>query len=200
MKFGTLQGVLGEPLSDVFAVAKELGFDGVELDWRERSQAQSGGPLGPEQRPVIREAADAAGVEISSVAAHFLNQGGIASADNQMQQQGLEAVREGIDLCRDLGVRVLLVPFFGPGTIEDEAGIERLTASLKQLAPDAEAAGVILGIEHTLRGDQAASLLAAVGSPCVGDYWDMANCMCFGYDPLQEIEYLKDHLAQVHAK
>jgi len=200
MKFGTLQGVLGEPLPDVFAVAKELGFDGVELDWHQRSQAQTGGPLGPEQRPIVRAAAHAAGIEISSVAAHFLNSGGLASADEETQQQGLEGVWQGIELCRDLGATVLLVPFFGAATIEGDAGIERLTANLKQLEPEAEAAGVTLTIEHSLRGDQAAALLTAVGSPHVGDYWDMANCMCFGYDPLREIESLRGHLAQVHAK
>ena len=83
MKFGTLQGVIEEPLSSVFSVAAKLGFEGVELDWSDYAQAQPGGPLGPENRQKIRQTAAQASVEIPSVAAHFLNQGGLADADKE---------------------------------------------------------------------------------------------------------------------
>ncbi|MBV9865122.1 MAG: sugar phosphate isomerase/epimerase [Abitibacteriaceae bacterium] len=200
MKFGTLQGVLGEPLPEVFTVAKELGFDGVELDWRDFSEAGEGGLLEANRRPDLREAAALAGVEISSVAAHFLNNGGLASPEPKHQQFGVQAVRTGIELCRDLGAKVLLVPFFGNGEIEGEAGKERLIQNLQHLASKAEADDVMLAIEHTLRGDEATALLHEVGSAYIGDYWDMANCMSLGYDPLTEIKSLKGHIAQVHAK
>ncbi|MDE0631444.1 MAG: hypothetical protein OXH73_08065, partial [Caldilineaceae bacterium] len=94
MKFGTLQNVIEQPLSTVFAVATELGFEGVELDWYDFSEAQQGGPLSPENRAIIRQAAANAGVEIPSVAAHFLNQGGLADAEKE--EFGLDAVRTGI--------------------------------------------------------------------------------------------------------
>jgi len=200
MKFGTLQGVLDEPLPQAFTVARELGFDGVELDWHDLAEAQPGGPLGPEHRAELRQAAAAAGVEIPSVAAHFLNRIGLAGPDQAQQQLGLESVRAGIELCQDLGASVLLVPFFGPAILDGPDKIQRLTETLQQLAPTAESAQITLAIEHTLSGDQAASLLDAVGSPYVHEYWDMGNCMGFGYDPLQDIERLSSHLAQVHAK
>jgi sugar phosphate isomerase/epimerase len=200
MKFGTLQGVLGEPLPEVFAVARELGFDGVELDWRNPAEAQEGGALGPENRAAIVKAAQTAGVEIPSVAAHFLNGGGIASANPETRQAGLDALRTGIQLCRDLGAKALLVPFFGDAEMETAEDKERLVESLNQLAPAAENANVTLAIEHTLRGDEAAQLLEKVRSTHIGDYFDMANCMCFGYNPVREVEMLGYHIAQVHAK
>lgn len=200
MKFGTMQGVLGEPLPEVFTVASEMGFNGVEIDWSDPAQAAEGGILEAARRADIQQAADLAGVEICSVAAHFLNRGGLASPDPERQRFGVDAVRTGIELCRDVGAGVLLVPFFGDGEIEGDAGAATLVGHLRQLAPVAEAAGVTLAIEHALRGAEAASLLKAVGSTYVGDYFDMANCMSIGYDPLQEIDELKGHIAQVHAK
>jgi hexulose-6-phosphate isomerase len=200
MKFGAMQGVLGEPIPQVFSVAKELGFDGVELDWSDPSQAQPGGPLGPEHRAEIRAAAQNAGVEIPSVAAHFLNRGGLASPDAENQRFGLEAVRTGIELCKDLGAKVLLVPFFGEAEIHSADDKNRLIENLQRLAPAAVAADVTLALEHSLPGGEAEELLAHVASTHVADYWDMANCMCFGYNQVDEIESLGRYLAQVHAK
>ena len=199
MKFGTLQGVLGADLPEVFALAKQLGFDGVELDWREIEQIH-GGTLSPEDRPRWLAAAQENGVPISGVAAHFLNAGGIASADEKVQQRALWEIREGLQLCRDLEAEALLVPFFGAAEMQSDDDKRRLVENLKTLAPDAEATGVVLAIEHTLRGDEAARILDEVNSPFVGDYWDMANCMSLGYDPLEEIAMLGKHVARVHAK
>jgi sugar phosphate isomerase/epimerase len=195
-----MQNVLGEPPPGVFAVAASLGFDGVELDWFSPDEAVKGGPLAPERRAEIRKAARTAGVEIPSVCAHFGNHGGLASPDPATPTAMLRAVRDGIALCRDLRATALLVPFFGDGTIDGDEGKARLVGHLRTLAPDAGAAGVTLAIEHTLRGDEAAALLDAVGSPFVADYWDMANCRCWDYDPLEEIASLGGRIACVHAK
>lgn len=198
MKFGTLQNVIEQPLSTVFAVASDLGFEGVEIDWYDVSEAQPGGPLAPENRAAVRQAAAQAGVEIPSVAAHFLNHGGLADAEKE--EFGLDAVRAGIRLCTDLGATYLLVPFFGTAMMTGQQAVVRLEANLRLLAPEAEAAGVTLAIEHTLRGDRTAALLDRVDSPFIGDYWDMANCMGLGYDPLEEIAQLGRHIVRVHAK
>ena len=198
MKFGTLQSVLDVPLSSVFRVAARLGFDGVELDWDSYEEALPGGRLGPERRPAIRAAAARAGVDIPSVAAHFLNRGGLAGAASEAF--GLEAVRAGIALCAQLGAGHLLVPFFGAAMIRSEESISRLAANLGRLAPEAAAAGVVLAIEHTLRGEASAALVDRVGASHIGAYWDMANCMALGYDPLRDIEEQGARIVRVHAK
>src|SRR5260370_6189834 len=130
MKFGTVQGVLAQPLETVFETAARLGFDGVELDWNALEDARGEGRFGPAQRGAIRERAARAGVESPSVAAHFLNRGGLGSPEAGVQQMGLEAVRAGIALCADLGARVLLVPFFGPGELKGGGDVEQLTRHL----------------------------------------------------------------------
>lgn len=200
MKFGTLQGVLGQPLETVFETAARLGFDGVELDWSALEDAHGEGPLGPGRRAGHKQRAERAGVEIPSIAAHFLNRGGLGSPDAGAQQAGLEAVRAGIALCADLGARVLLVPFFGAGELKGGDDVNQVAGHLKTLAPEAEARGVRLGIESTLPARADAALVDAVGSPAVGSYWDMGNAMWLGYDDVEEIETLGSRIAAVHAK
>jgi L-ribulose-5-phosphate 3-epimerase len=200
MKFGTLQGVLGEPLETVFGTAARLGFEGVELDWNSPGDAVGEGKFGPAQRPALKERARQAGVEIASVAAHFLNKGGLGSPEMANQDAGLEAVRNGIGLCADLGARVLLVPFFGSAELKGGADTEQLARHLKALAPEAAARGVRLGVESTLSAGQAAAVVDQVGSPWVGSYWDMGNAMWLGYDDVEEIETLGERIVAVHAK
>jgi hexulose-6-phosphate isomerase len=200
MKYGTLQGVLGEPLDTVFETAARLGFDGVELDWSAREDAGGEGRFAPSQRAALKDRAAQAGVEIPSIAAHFLNRGGLGSSDPALQQQGLMAVRAGIELCAALKARVLLVPFFGQAELQGGDDVRRLVGHLKALAPEAQARGVRLGVESTLPGPQVAALLDEVGSPFVGSYWDMGNAMWLGYDDLEEIETLGSRIVAVHAK
>jgi hexulose-6-phosphate isomerase len=200
MRFGTLAGVLKEPLETVFETAARLGFDGVELDWITLADATGEGAYGPEQRAALKERAQRAGVEIASVAAHFLNRGGLGSPDPAAQQTGLDAVRAGIGLCAELGARVLLVPFFGAGELKSDTAVEQLARHLATLAPEAQARGVRLGVESTLPAKTVAALVDRVGSPSVGAYWDMGNAMWLGFDDLEEIETLGERIVAVHVK
>ncbi len=198
MKIGTLQNVIEQPLDTLFTAAAQLGFDGVELDWSDPDWAQPGGRLAPENRAAIRRAAAESGVEIPSVAAHFLSKGGITLAETEAF--GLEAVRTGIAICADLGARCLLVPFFAAAEIKGISAVSRLVKNLQQLAPDAAAAGVTLAIEHTMPAELTAEAIDKVSAPNVGTYWDMGNCMALGADPLEEIALLGSRIARVHAK
>jgi L-ribulose-5-phosphate 3-epimerase len=200
MKFGVLQNVLGQPLPEMFTVASDLGLDGVELDWNDRVDVGIDGPLGPGRRAALRKMAANAGVAIPSIAVHWLNAGGLADPSEETQRAGFQGVLDGIALCRDLGATALLVPFFGRAEISNRAARQRLIGHLSHLAPEAEAAGVTLAIEHSLAAEEALTIFQAVNSPWVADYWDMGNALCFGYDPLHEIRVLGHHIARVHAK
>jgi len=92
------------------------------------------------------------------------------------------------------------VPFFAAAEIKGIATVSRLVKNLQQLAPDAEAAGVILAIEHTMPAELTAEVLDNVNSSNIGNYWDMGNSMALGADPLEEIAHLGSRIARVHAK
>lgn len=201
-QFGVLQNVLGEPLETVFATARELGFDGVEVDWNAPEDILEGGPLAPEKRAAIKTSAQESGVVIHSVAAHFHNQAGIASIDPEIRDRAIHLLREGLYMARDLGATALLVPFFGPGErdLASPEGQKRMVMALQLLAGDAAKAGVYLAIEHVLPGEQAARLIDATISTHVGAYWDMGNGMTRGIEPIADVRALGSRIARVHAK
>ena len=200
MKFAVMQNVLGQPLPQAFPSAKDLGFDGLELDWYKPEDAHGEAPLSPPHRAPLKAAAQSAGVQVHSVCAHFLNRGGLAHFDETKQSAALAAVRAGLELCRDLGARTLVVPFLGDGEINGPVAIDQLKNHLKSLAPDAAKANVILAIETSLPAAEAAALLDDVASPHVAACFDMGNCMCYSYDPVREVQALGKHIATVHAK
>jgi sugar phosphate isomerase/epimerase len=156
--------------------------------------------MSPSMRDMIRMTARTNGITIASVAAHFLNAANIANDDPAAVANAILNIKRGITLCADIGAGVLLVPFFYDAEIVGEAGIERLVRALKTLAPDAEKAGVVLGIESTLPAAANLAVVAAVGSKNVGIYWDMANGMAVGYDPVADAKALAGVIVQVHAK
>jgi sugar phosphate isomerase/epimerase len=72
---------------------------------------------------------------------------------------------------------------------------------LRRVAPKAERAGVVLGIESWLSGAEHRALVEAVGSPNVKVYYDVANSERMGYDIYREIRDLgRDLVCEVHAK
>ena len=82
--------------------------------------------------------------------------------------------------------RIALLAFFSKGDIKDKPQEQaEVIRRLKQVAPEAEKAGVILGIESWLNADEHLRILDAVGSPAVQVYYDVANMEKHGLRHLQ---------------
>jgi len=112
-------------------------------------------------------------------------------------------VSEGIEITRRLNARILMLVFFGKCelTTTNQQEIDAVTAALKELAPSAEKAGVILGFENTLPAEDNARVLDRVGSKALKVYYDVGNTTNKGYDAPKEIRYLgRDRLCQFHFK
>jgi sugar phosphate isomerase/epimerase len=73
-----------------------------------------------------------------------------------------------------------------PGTDETER-------RLREVAPKAEKAGVILGVESSLSAEDNMRIIDRVGSPAVKVYYDVANSTERGYDIGKEIRWLGKH-------
>jgi sugar phosphate isomerase/epimerase len=100
-----------------------------------------------------------------------------------------------------LDVRVVLIAQFHKGELkDDQAGVARTVEVLKELAPRAERAGVILGLENYLSAEENLDIVKRVGSPAVQVYYDVGNSTDKGYDIYQEIRMLKGQICEFHAK
>ncbi len=98
-------------------------------------------------------------------------------------------------------VKIVLVPFFGKADLRnDPQAVEAVIELLKRLAPNAEKAGVILGLESWLSADEHLKIIERVGSPAVQVYYDVGNSQEAGYDIFKEIRLLGNRICEIHAK
>jgi sugar phosphate isomerase/epimerase len=112
-------------------------------------------------------------------------------------------VSDSIDACRAMGCRVILLAFFGNNDLrDDKAGTDETVRRLKDVAPNAETAGVILGIESWLSAEDNLRIIDRVGSPAVKVYYDVANSTERGYDIGKEIRWLgkQGQICEFHMK
>ena len=185
-------GKRADPSSLEFA--KQLGLDGVQVDF---GGPEEGLPLRrPEVQRQFLEAAKLHGMEIGSLAIGALN-----NVPYKNDSRAEEWVSDAVDVCSAMGLKVILLAFFSEGDLrDDKVGTDITVERLKNVAPKAEKAGVVLGIESWLDAKQHMDILERVGSPAVKVYYDVGNSHHVGYDIYEEIRFLGDNICEFHAK
>jgi sugar phosphate isomerase/epimerase len=111
-------------------------------------------------------------------------------------------VSDSIDVAKAIGVKTVLLAFFAKGDLKnDPEGQKVVIERLKKVAPKAERAGIILGIESWLSAQEHMNIIQAVGSKNVQVYYDVANSHQMGYNIYEEIRWLgKEQICEIHAK
>jgi sugar phosphate isomerase/epimerase len=82
------------------------------------------------------------------------------------------------------------------------AGLERVVAGLRRIAPVCDEAGVALAIENhqDLTAGELVELLDAVAHPLIGVCWDTGNSLGVLEHPLEGLELVADRVWTVHLK
>jgi sugar phosphate isomerase/epimerase len=177
-----------------FGLAKQIGLDGVQV-----SMGTAANNMHLREAPVqaqFRDAAKAAGVAVASLAIGELN-----NIPYKSDLRTVDWVNDCVDVCQALGIRVVLLAFFGNGDLrDDKAGTDEVVRRLRLVAPKAEKAGVSLGIESWLSAEQHLNILDRVGSEAVRVYYDLCNSTDRGYDVCKEIRQLGKRICEFHAK
>jgi sugar phosphate isomerase/epimerase len=177
-----------------FEVAKQIGLDGVQVSMGTETNHMR--LRKPEIQQRCREAAKASGLEIASLAIGELN-----NIPYKSDPRTIEWVNDSVDVCKALGLRVVLLAFFGNDDLrDDKAGVDEVARRLKAVAPKAEKAGVVLGIESWLSAAQHLEILDRVQSKAVRVYYDVCNSNDRGYDIYNEIRQLGKLICEFHAK
>lgn len=176
-------------------VAAGLGLDGIQASLVNRNND-------PHfkmdfVKKLYREQAGKTGVRLGGFALGQMNQVPFKSDPITLQW-----VRDGIDIAHEMGVKVILLAFFGEGDIkEDPEGRKEVIRRLKGLVPYAEDKGIILGIESWLSAREHMDIIEAVGSDHIQVYYDVANSHKMGYDIYEEIQWLgKEQICEFHMK
>lgn len=192
-RIGAMDGTIGSGGPEALAVAKEIGLEGVQID--------AGGPAEklttsqPEVQKRYKEAMEKTGVAVASVCMGLLNGNPLIS-----DPRAPGWVSDTIEAAANLKAKVILVAFFGRGTLRTQEEKDKAADILKPLAPKAEKAGIILGIENTLSAEDNIRIVEKVKSPAVKVYYDVANSTFGEYDVPKEIRLLGGRICEFHFK
>lgn len=183
---------------EAFALAAKIGLDGVQVDFGRLKEGVTTPPLFDEaQQDRILSAAAEHRVAIASLAMGVLNTVPYKS-HAATEQWVLDSVR----VMQRMRARVTLLAFFSQGDlVDDPAGVTEVIRRLRVLAPRAEAAGVVYGLESWLKAPELERILDAVNSPAIRVYYDVGNMQKVGEDIGAAIRRLgRERICEVHLK
>lgn len=176
------------------ALARRLGFDGVQISLgvgRDRL------PLGdPATQAAFLAESKRAGLPIASVCLNILHVNYLKN-----DPLGQRWVADAIPIAKALGVRVILLPFFGRGALKTAAEMDYVGDALREVAPAAEKTGVILGLEDTISARDNVRIMERSRSRAVLTYYDVGNSTGNGFNIIEEIRWLgRERICEVHLK
>ena len=197
-------------LKESFALAKDAGFDGVEVALAEDGEVN----LKSTEKDLLKVKADAenAGIQLYSVASGLYWDNWLTSDDKAEREKAKEIVKIHLNAAKTLGADTILVV---PGSVNADfvsetkvvdykTAYERSLEAFMELREYAEKCGVSIGIENVwnkfltspmeMRG-----FIDTIGSDFVGSYFDVGNVLFNGY-PEHWINILAEKIKKVHFK
>jgi sugar phosphate isomerase/epimerase len=173
------------------ALAKKIGFDGVQISIGRQMQLKD-----EALRKAFLAEAKKIGLPITSLCLDILHVNGLKS-----DPLGKQWVAESIPIAKAMGVKVILLPFFGRWALKTEAEMDFVGDALREIAPAAEKSGVILGLEDTISARDNVRIMERAKSPAVLTYYDVGNSTQNGFDVVEEIRWLgRARICEVHLK
>jgi L-ribulose-5-phosphate 3-epimerase len=175
-------------------LAQRIGFDGVQISIGKGTDRL---PLGdPALQQTYLAESKRVGLPLASLCLEVLHRNYLKS-----DPLGQRWVADAIPIARAMGVEVILLPFFGKGALETQAEKDRVGDVLREVAPAAEKAGVILGLEDTISARDNVAIMARAKSPAVRTYYDVGNSTKNGFNVVEEIRWLgADRICEMHLK
>jgi len=194
------------PLAECFLVAKNAGFDGVEIPARGEVDVTAT----PGQVARVSDAARRAGVTIVSLwVSGPLWDNPLNSPDAAVRAKGAQVIARCLEHAKTLGCgAMLLVPAHLGSGPKFEVGYQdtwdRVTAELKKLVPAAERSKVVITPENVwnkflVSPLEMRSFVDQFKSPWLQTHFDTGNVMQYGY-PQDWILTLGQRIRRVHFK
>ena len=181
---------------EAVALAKSLGFAGVQVSL---GRKPVDGKLPMDNAPLEEQYLRASAAQDIALAGSCLD---ILHVNCLMNDKlGQRWVAEGIPITKKLNAKVMLLPFFGKCALQTSQERDYVGDVLKEIAPEAERQGVLLGLEDTISAEDNVRIMERTKSPAVLVYYDVGNSTNNGFDVVKEIRWLgKDRICQIHLK
>ncbi|MEZ5106092.1 MAG: sugar phosphate isomerase/epimerase family protein [Draconibacterium sp.] len=189
-------GMIKEELSlpDKFKLAKDLGFDGIELN--------SPIDLGISE---ILEAKAKSGIELPSVVNKDHWKMPLSDPSPEVRKQIIHSVAQSMQEAKDFGGDTVLVV---PGVVNEKVSYEQayITSlnTVRELIPYAEKTGIQIALENVWNNFlisplEAKRFIDEINHPLIGWYFDIGNVLRYGW-PEQWIKTLNSRIMKLHIK
>lgn len=199
----------GMAVVECIAMAKDAGFDGIELSLNEKGEVS----LESTEKDIlgIKKIAQDVGIEISSLASGLYWSYPATSSDPKIRQKSKDIVKKQLDTAALLGADgILVVPGavagFAPDgeVVQYDVAYDRALEAFTELKNDAESKKVNIGLENVwnkflLSPIEMRDFIDKIDSSYVGAYLDVGNVINTGY-PEQWIRILGKRIKKVHFK
>ena len=181
---------------EAVAMAKKCGFQGVQVALG-RKLVDDKMPLdNAELQQTYLSEAKKNGIALTSTCIDRLHTNYLKN-----DKLGQKWVSDAIRITKAMGLEVILLPFFGKGALKTHEEMDHVGDVLRDLGAEAEAAGVILGLEDTISAEDNVRIMERSRSKAVWTYYDIGNSTEMGFDPVKEIRWLgKPRICEVHIK
>jgi sugar phosphate isomerase/epimerase len=181
---------------DAVPLAARLGFDGLQVSFGRKIVDNKMPVDDPEVLARYLSLAKQYKIPIDGTCVDRLHDNGLKS-DKLAPKWVLDSIR----LTKALKAKVLLLPFFGRWALQTRDEMDHLGDVLRALGPEAEKAGVTLGLEDTISAEDNVRIMERSRSANVLVYYDVGNSTRAGFDVVKEIRWLgKDRICQFHLK
>jgi hexulose-6-phosphate isomerase len=203
IKIGAMDESLGQPWENLFRVAAQIGFEGVELgvgeNYGDTKLWKSGGRL------ELKKSSDDFGVAIASICLHSYWRFSFASNEEAIRRRASEIAEQAAFVASEVGARNILVPVTSAEKAGPDEARSRWVQGMRSCASRAESFGVIYALENVGQpfaetGKQLALIIDEIDSPAVKAYYDPGNAVYHGLDPITDIKILGERISQVHMK
>jgi sugar phosphate isomerase/epimerase len=181
---------------EAIPLAAKLGFDGVQVSCG-RNLVNGKLPLdNTELIAQMKSLSKQHNIPIDGTCVDRLHNDGLKS-----EKAAVQWVRDSIRITQALGTQVILLPFFGKWSLDTQTEKDYTADALRDLGPEAEKAGVILGLENTISAEDNVRIMDRSRSKAVLVYYDVGNSTARGFDVVKEIRWLgKSRICQMHLK
>jgi sugar phosphate isomerase/epimerase len=177
-------------------LAARLGFEGVQVSFGQKLADGKMPADNPDTIARYLKLSKDNNIPIDGTCVDRLHTDGLKST-----KAGQKWVLDSIRLTKDLHTKVLLLPFFGKWALKNREEMDHTGDVLRDLAPEAEKAGVILGLEDTISAEDNVRIMDRARSKNILVYYDVGNSTENGFDVVKEIRWLgKDRICQFHLK
>lgn len=194
LKKGIMWGSIGmgKTILDKFKLAKDAGFDGVEV-------------MSHLDRSEVLKASEITGLPVASVCGELHWKYPMSDPDPAVREQGVTALKLSLQDASAYGTdTVLFVPGRVSETVTYDQCWNRNVEELKKVIPLAEKLQIKIAFENVwnnflLSPIEAATFVDMFKSQYVAFYFDCGNILAYGW-PEQWIKILNKRIARVHIK